>query len=824
MHARPLLCGATLLVLSAATVGDAGAGTGATTVADARPAHAGPGDAWRASLPTVTGGALPGPPVLYSEQPTAPELQNHDPRFRAAPLLVSGTEGYVQGEYLYQDYLNDDRGGSAASGGSGDYRGTAKYPDDPDRYAGNGADLVEVRLAPQADSVLYRFTLNTMLVNDAAIISVAWDSDRDASTGSGTLPRDPGAPFPGTDEVLTTWGAGAELSTWDGAAWQTKRVEVNADLAANQITVTVPRALSDPRGVWRATVAAGVHDVASGGWHRPSGQNNGIYNLGLRLDEPVSTTDVKLSDNKPPDERQATVLAADNPTAEARDIDFGLLDRRANDIRVPKTGNQARILVSRRQVKEGLDPARPDYYPGRLQQYFLYVPTSYGPKHRSGFTLALHSLTARWFQYSNSIGVQQWGEQRDSFVATPDMRGEDGWYFDEYEYDVFEMWNDIAHNFALDATRTSITGYSMGAFGTYRLGFLYPDLFGTALAMVNGPCHGICLYPTGYTNSPPPGWRGVSNLYLENARNLPYFVMRGALDEFETTGTYQQTLGIPGFPGLTSFREQGYRFQLRNYPTVDHFALAFVSYEMPGITEFLGTGTVDRDPAHVTYARLPFQDTPELGLVHDHAYWVSQVTVRDEAPKPSRGDGSTEPETVTKGVIDAFSHGLGVGDPTEVRSTRTVGTGPSALPWTQDGQEWGPLRAIRKANRLDLTLTNVKSARIDARRAHLNTGCQVELRVTSDGPATIHVDGIGQLDVAEGSHTYLLGSRSTGAPCTATAPGAPPAAGARPAAGAGPAADVQLPATGPSLSPLLAPALIIGALGARRVRRGARAA
>ena len=31
-------------------------------------------------------------------------------RFNASPLLVSGTEAYVNGEYLYQDYLYDDYG------------------------------------------------------------------------------------------------------------------------------------------------------------------------------------------------------------------------------------------------------------------------------------------------------------------------------------------------------------------------------------------------------------------------------------------------------------------------------------------------------------------------------------------------------------------------------------------------------------------------------------------------------------------------------------------------------------------------------------------
>src|SRR5436309_16072086 len=62
------------------------------------------------SLPSVPSGALPGPPVLYQPAPAAPQLENRDPRFTSAPLLVSGNEAYVSGEYLYQDFLYDDYG------------------------------------------------------------------------------------------------------------------------------------------------------------------------------------------------------------------------------------------------------------------------------------------------------------------------------------------------------------------------------------------------------------------------------------------------------------------------------------------------------------------------------------------------------------------------------------------------------------------------------------------------------------------------------------------------------------------------------------------
>ena len=82
------------------------------------------------SLPAVASGARPGPDVLYADPPAAPQLENRDARFRAAPLLVSGTDAYVSGEYVYQDYIWDDHGANTdgSAGGPGTYAGDAAYP------------------------------------------------------------------------------------------------------------------------------------------------------------------------------------------------------------------------------------------------------------------------------------------------------------------------------------------------------------------------------------------------------------------------------------------------------------------------------------------------------------------------------------------------------------------------------------------------------------------------------------------------------------------------------------------------------------------------
>lgn len=501
--------------------------TGVSTVASAAPADEPAGDV-AGSLPEVASGARPGPDVLYAAAPDAPQLENRHPRFRAAPLLVSGTEAYIDGEYLYQDHLYDDygsdtdgQGGSSLSSNTGD----VTYPTDRERYAGNAADLVEFRASVGPDDVLYRVTLNTLLAADSTIVAVAFDTDGDEATGSDELPGDPNADFPGTDEAVVTWGTGAEHHDLDDPSPTTTAVDVDADLEANQITVTVPRSVSDPRGTWRTTVVVGLHD-GEGGWllpgqdaseDQPGGAGpldtspTGIFNVGFRFEEPY------LASNVPPDADQAVALRDKAPTTFAHDIDFAALDAGEERTTVPETGTQVRLFPSRLDLGEGRDLETFPAYLGQLQPYSLYVPTGYEPDTPAGFTFDLHSLGQEHWQYNGSTGIQQLGEQRGQLVATPLARGPDGWYQHEAEYDTFEVWNDLARHFNLAPDRAAIAGYSMGGYGTYRLGGLYPDLFGKAFTTVGPPGDGIWIPP----DDPTGGAETLSNLWLENVRNVP---------------------------------------------------------------------------------------------------------------------------------------------------------------------------------------------------------------------------------------------------------------------------------------------------------------
>ena len=269
-------------------------------------------------LPQVASGVRPGPALLYAPAITHPQLQNHHPRFVAAPILVQGHEAYVNGEYLYQDYLYDDYGsdvsnddlnesgvtvGNSGVNGLEPRVGDIDYPTNFARYGGNAADLVEFRIAPGAADTAYRISLNTLLEADTTITAIVFDTDRNAATGVATLNRDPGALFPGTDEVIYLWGTGAEhVKFGAGGAMTVTPLAITTDLAANQQWVFVPKSVHAPVGDVALTVATGLYDAATGGWLRPTAAPTatqpgavkdgrlfdpnpaGIFNLGFRFD------------------------------------------------------------------------------------------------------------------------------------------------------------------------------------------------------------------------------------------------------------------------------------------------------------------------------------------------------------------------------------------------------------------------------------------------------------------------------------------------------------------------------------------------------------
>ena len=715
-----------------------------------------------ASLPSVGSGERPGPPLLYKRPPEPPQLVNRAP-FRAKPLLVSGTDAYRGGEYIYQDYLFDDRGADTVEGSGGQRdsaatfsptSGNVFYPTTASRFGGNAADLVELRIRPTRGAVVYRVTLNTVKADGAAIVGIGIDTDRSGGAPV-AWPGGAGVTSPGLDRFVTAWGTGGRVFRREPGSGKLvadrspARVDVSLSRARNQMTIRVPRSTMDPgRATWRYVAGVGLRSATKGfkrvrrggptatepGSGDPGEGAPGVFNLAFRFDEPQGSRprpgyepDVGIGNWFESEQarllKRPAPLVAPSTAGFRADVSFArLADRIRRDIHPPRS-TQARILPSSQRVPEGFRDEFPAYG-GRLQPYLVHVPPSAPPRRPRGLTFSLHSLGGTYTQYSvyNPNQLLQFGTERDNLVVTTLGRGADGWYMDEGEVDFFEVWRDLAARFRLDPDHVALTGYSMGGYGSFRLGVLYPDLFGRAFTTVGPPARGGWI-PPAPPFDPDLGRKTQdtnSNRLLENVRWVPYMNWVTLMDDL-----------VPyAGPRAQQRRSDrlGLRSQLWTFPG-EHSTLA-IRDNWEAAKRFLGSARVKRAPSRVNHALMPDTFRPSLGLLHDHAYWVSGLRARDR-----RGEPGTNP---ARGEIDARSLAFGHGPPRTASVTSPNG-GPPA-PSTVEGTRWTGIERRDRRNALAVRLENLRRATIDGRRARLTGRRTLRVQIAADGPGAMRLD------------------------------------------------------------------------------------
>ncbi len=704
-------------------------------------------------------GPRPGPAILYEKPATAPELTNSG-IWHAAPILVSGTEAYRAGEFLYQDFLYDDDGAHEVPDPN-DPRvaevgnlfsmtnGTYTYPTGPG-YAENAADLVEFRVKPLARATAFRVTLNTLENPALVAFSIAI-----GGTPGTTYPFPDGANVAAPASLfLTVHEVNGKLAAQLVRAGSDAPVpgaapSVRVDTVRHQIQVEVPHSEWNPRrSTVRMAMGVGLWDSATNSYllpqvtasaSAPGGAGTAahpaaFFNVAFRTDEPEpsveDSTSAVLDASWWRDRAQGAALAAGDISPFYADVSFAKLHRRVTDnSMIPRTGSFDMILPSHFSLGQGESFAhtcgltgRPDTggcspeYLGNLQPYNIYVPPGPAPQDGYGLTLLLHSLSANYNQYMGSRNQSQFGNRPDpSIVITPESRGPDQFYEGLGGAEVFEVWAAVAHRYHLNPAYTDITGYSMGGFGTYDLASQFPDLFARAQPTVG---------------------EESDTTVLASLRNVPVLAWNNSADELVPATDY-----LPTEQALVS---DGYRIELDVYRPCastlcsplfpDHLELA-VNDEFAPAATFLGSATVDRNPAHVTYVVDAQRNIPQYGLVGDHAYWLSDLTLRDS----SVTDSSGAPEA----TVDAISHGFGVGDP---KASGTI-TGAGALTGGYMGaiqylsfrQSWGAVPSEPTADEIDITAKNLATASIDVARA--DADCNVKLNITSDGPVAVSLPG-----------------------------------------------------------------------------------
>jgi hypothetical protein len=603
---------------------------------------------------------------------------------------IGGTSRYASGEWIAQDFVYDDRD-----------------------LADNAADVVEVRVRPWGDDLRVRLVLNSLQAKDQPVVGIAL-----GGSGSGA-PRD----WPFGAGVRSRWDSFATVVVADrtvrvtDATGDTTTVgTVTVDLAENTLDLVLPGAAST--GVAVLDVGTGVWDPAAARWQADPGVVDLAFN---REDqEPVG--------KNWRDEAQSAAIAARDVSAFAAVVDLGKLRAGFTDVFVPTPGTHDRVYRTIQHLGEGFGADFPKYR-GLYQPYSLYLPVGWQPAQVRPLTLVMHSLNNWHNEFNATDAYPELAERRGAIAITPLALGVDGWYWDEALVDALQAWKDVRDHYAVDAERTSIGGYSMGGYATYRLTTLLPDRFAAAAMWAGVPAYEIWPYPaepvpTGDRTAP-----GKTYDQLENTEHIPFLVAHGTNDELvPVAGVVAQT---------ERMHDLGHEYQFNLHPGQDHFTFT-------ALDDFSAQGVWLRDhpqrvraPGHVGFKVRPWswatttsdgafdgripEEIASLGYDLRSAYWVSGVQVAD----------ATDPV----GFVDLTSHAVALRTPVVAERLGAEATGSS--PHTVRGLYRTEVAAPTE-NRLSGSLSGVTSLTVDlgATGLHLRN---LAVAVTTDRPVTLRL-------------------------------------------------------------------------------------
>ena len=467
-------------------------------------------------------GPRPGPDILYAGPAAAPQLTNAgvwqrrpDPRLgrdrlpRAASSSTRTSSTTTTARAAARDPGDPRTGDDTFSSANGTYT----YPSDP-VYADNAADLVELRVKPLADATAFRLTLNSMSDPERVAATIAIGS----SAAPLPFPHGANATAPAA-MFLTVHGASARPArrrhrssrVAGGAPTVERRPRAPPDRGPRPARGLGPgprRPCASPRASGSGTRAAGAYLAPQAGAdataarRRAAGPDR-VLQRRLPLRRAAARGGRPGRHGGDPAwwrdrARAGRCGRATSPPFHA-DVDFGKLAdghrrrvRRARNRRArPHPRQPLRAQAGRRLHRRVLRRRRAA---ARASCSGACSRTRSTSRRRRPPAAATGCSCCCTRSAPTTTSSPAAATRRSSataaagtIVITPAGRGPDGWYYDLAGADTFEVWADVARHYALDPDVTSIAGYSMGGYGTYKFATQFPDLFARAQPTVGPP-------------------------------------------------------------------------------------------------------------------------------------------------------------------------------------------------------------------------------------------------------------------------------------------------------------------------------------------------
>ncbi len=161
---------------------------------------------------------------------------------------------------------------------------------------------------------------------------------------------------------------------------------------------------------------------------------------------------------------------------------------------------------------------------GTTLRYTLALPPSFSSDHLYALIVALHyggRVTPYYGKPFMTNPILPALGELDAIMVAPDCPG-DGWTDPLSEEAVLALIRRVEKDYPVDPRRLVITGFSLGAIGTWKLAIKHPGLFSAAIPVSGMPPQGIVVGPAG------PRFRVIHSLSdevfpLESLRNFVRF-------------------------------------------------------------------------------------------------------------------------------------------------------------------------------------------------------------------------------------------------------------------------------------------------------------
>ena len=635
-------------------------------------------------------------------QGSAGSVTQLDPCARTSWL--AGTTELCAGVLVYRDYVMDDYGaGNRADPTSetdtlGSLSPTAGDQRYDDGAKAGTADLVDLALWVEDGRLHATFEVNALYEVDSTMAALAIDTDANPETGGGEWP-----------------GLGITSRGWDVM----EQVSVG-DPETNTLSLSTPVPSGDTWRVQAVTAKADgtVMNVAFRGIDEVSGLGTSTWWEGKQA-AALNSGSI--------DEFFAAVDVADLRGGVTRHADH------------TAPGYHLRVHTSAYTIGTGEGYSyEPEYGRhgdsgsvceqefvsfGHYQPYSVYVPDSETQK---GLQVYLHGCNANHSSQIDGEGFQtQFGDGLDRVIVAPLGRGPVGYYSDISEVDVFEAAEDAHGTYGLDRRRWFLSGYSMGGYGTLRLGSLYPHLWAGLTNWVGFTGDGG-NNPTGVNpNEYPSGAIGNAIDFVGNLQFVASEHLYAGADELVHTHTHAAL--------AARLAEERVDHEYFLHPAADHLTFALLDEWSKEAAASQGR-TLVRNPPRVKYRTDNALAYPEYDINPDGAYWVSDIR------------GSAE------GYSDVDLSTFACGGELPVR-TDGQRAGPQPVPWVSESVRTTGAEPIERAPGLEGTLDNVASLTIDtAGTCHAYQ--PIRYQITSDEPVAISFSDGRTLRLAgAGEHT-----------------------------------------------------------------------